>query len=70
MSERFTEAHVGRAVVYRPTHGSVEQGVITSMNDHFVFVRYGADTHAKATEPALLQFLTDDQPTQGAPSCQ
>lgn len=36
-----TEADIGRGVVYYPPHGGrPEDGVITSLNDHFVFVRY------------------------------
>ena len=45
---------IGNAVVYRPLGGPVEQGVITSVNDYFVFVRYGADTHSKATPAGML----------------
>jgi hypothetical protein len=47
-----TEKDVGRLVVYKKPwmeHKDVEQGVITSFNDSFVFVRYGSDTHSKAT---------------------
>ena len=35
-----TEADIGRGVVYTPAHGPAEDGVITSINDSFVFVRY------------------------------
>jgi hypothetical protein len=52
-------AHVGDGVVYRPAHGAREQGVITSVNDAYVFVRYGADQGSKATRPADLQLLAD-----------
>lgn len=50
---------IGRAVVYVPTQWGipVEEGVITSTNDRYVFVRYGADKHSKATDPALLEFV-------------
>lgn len=50
-------SHVGNAVIYKPFDGRVEQGVITSVNDHYVFVRYGADGHSKATPPRLLVAL-------------
>ena len=29
-------------------HPSVEKGVVTSVNDQYVFVRFGGDTHSKA----------------------
>jgi hypothetical protein len=40
---------VDRAVVYAPRHGAREVGVITSVGDVLVFVRYGSDATAKAT---------------------
>jgi hypothetical protein len=48
---------VGRHVIYtdRPG-GKVEQGVITSFSEHYVFVRYGADVHSKATRRIDLQW--------------
>lgn len=46
-------AHIGAGVVY----GS-EDGVITSVNDTYAFVRYSGDQHSKATHPALLVLLT------------
>ena len=46
---------IGHGVVYRPFADVIpEQGVITSVNDHWVFVRYGSDVGSKATEPWLL----------------
>ena len=54
-----TTSDIGRAVVYtgnRYPGGKLEQGVITSFNDHRVFVRYGADTHSKATSRADLEW--------------
>lgn len=50
-------SHIGNAVVYRPFGESVEQGVITSVNEHYVFVRYGADNHSKATPAGMLSTL-------------
>lgn len=46
--------HIGDAVVYLPCGGPVEEGVITSVNEHYVFVRYGADKTSKATRQADL----------------
>jgi hypothetical protein len=54
-----TEDDIGRAVVYtghRYPGGELEHGVITSFHDHAVFVRYGADTHSKATSRADLEW--------------
>jgi hypothetical protein len=50
---------IGQAVVYRPGHAGapIEQGVITSVNDHYVFVRYGNDHGSKATLPQDLEPL-------------
>ena len=35
-----TEEDIGMEVVYHPKFGKREDGVITSLNDKFVFVRY------------------------------
>lgn len=37
-----------------PTHKDCEDGVVSSCNDKFVFVRYGLDTYSKATNPRDL----------------
>ncbi len=51
--------HIGNAVVYRPyPDAAPQQGIVTSVNDYFVFVRYGSDTHSKATPPGMLERLT------------
>lgn len=51
---------IGRKAIYRERSGFrigvVEEGVITSYNDYFVFVRYGNDTHAKATRRGDLEW--------------
>jgi hypothetical protein len=49
--------NVGHGVVYRAPHGSTEQGVITSVNDTYVFVRFGTDTGSQATRPEQLKLL-------------
>lgn len=46
---------IGKYVVYRPPGGPLETGIITSVNDEFVFVRYGADRGSKATRPQDLE---------------
>jgi len=51
---------VGRKVVYtgnRYPGGELEEGVITSYNDHVVFVRYGADVGTKGTSREDLEWL-------------
>ena len=46
--------HIGHGVTYRPFADVIpERGVITSVNDHWVFVRYGSG-NSEATEPWLL----------------
>jgi hypothetical protein len=50
---------IGRTVVYTPPAGDPETGVITSTSTTMVFVRYGGDNHAKATNPADLTLLDE-----------
>ena len=53
-------ANIGHAVIYHPYAPEldpVEEGAITSVNDRFVFVRYGSDKGSKATSPELLTLL-------------
>ncbi len=50
--------YIGRGVVYQPhADAPIEQGYITSVNDTYVFVRYGSDANAKATRPEDLRWL-------------
>ena len=46
---------IGRGVIYYD-HNWLNEGVITSVNDSFVFVRYGSDTGSKATLAETLRF--------------
>lgn len=48
-------AHVGAGVVYEPADGRREDGVITSVNSMYAFVRFGTDAHSKATHPGQLE---------------
>lgn len=54
------EAKEGRQVTYIPFEGCdpslLEYGVITSVNEKFVFVRYGSDVNSKATNPEDLKY--------------
>jgi hypothetical protein len=55
-----TKDDVGRAVVYtgnRYPGGKLEEGVITSFNDHRVFVRYGSDKGSKSTSREDLEWV-------------
>lgn len=47
---------LGQKVVYRSSQ-KAEEGVITSVTNHFVFVRYGADYGSKATSPGDLELM-------------
>ena len=51
--------NIGRYVVYTPFKGcdasQKEMGIITSVNDRYVFVRYGNDINSKATRPEDLK---------------
>lgn len=54
---KIGDAQAGSRVVYTPTK---EDGVVTSINDKYVFVRYGGDTHSKATSPGDLELMTPE----------
>lgn len=59
---------IGRLVIYREIPGHIrEQGVITSFNDGYVFVRYGSDTHSKATRREDLEWLRPYRKTDVRP---
>lgn len=46
---------IGHQVIYHPPSGRDEKhGVITSVDDVFVYVRYDDDDHPKGTAPAQL----------------
>lgn len=45
-----TADDIGRKVVYQDRNGyKIEEGVITSFNDHCIFVRYGAQSTSAGT---------------------
>ena len=55
---------VGRSVLYtgnRYPGGKPEKGVITSFNDHSVFVRYGSDVHSKGTARDDLEWAATEE---------
>lgn len=52
------EADIGRRVIYHPARGhTVEEGVISSSNPAYVFIRYGADAGSKATPREALEWF-------------
>ena len=58
----LTEEDVGKKVIYQNVEMEPkEEGIITSWNDHYIFVRYGSDVGSKATYPRDLQFVTPEQ---------
>ena len=58
---KLEEAETGRAVIYTPYKDcpldALEEGIITSKNDKYVFVRYGRNYHSKATRPEDLEYV-------------
>ena len=62
----LTDADVGRAVSYRPyVEHAAEEGVITSWNKEFIFVRYGTKTNSQATHPWALSWSEPPPPADG-----
>lgn len=47
---------IGRMEVYTPPYANREQGIITSFNDHYVFVRYGNSLQGIATRRQDLEW--------------
>lgn len=65
-------AHIGDAVIYHPYAPELdpaEEGVITSVNDRYVFVRYGGDKGSKATAAERLTLLAASLPDLACPDC-
>ena len=51
--------HVGRKVIFRYHHGEEEEGVVTSVNDVNVFVRFGSQAGSEACDPRSLRLAID-----------
>jgi len=49
-------------VVYDPGFGPREDGIISSVGEQYVFVRYKGDFFGKATDPARLTLLAVSSP--------
>lgn len=56
--------HIGHGVVYCNAYGEREDGVITSVGETLVFVRYVGDQSSKATNPRDLTLLGLDKEGQ------
>ncbi len=51
---------VGRKVIFRYLHGEEQEGVVTSVNASYVFVRFGSSTGSEACDPALLRLAVGE----------
>jgi hypothetical protein len=49
--------NIGSKVIYLSGHTPAEEGVITGVNDRYVFVRYGSQVTSAATPPSQLRLL-------------
>lgn len=54
---KITQQDIGRKVIYQPYHGDTEEGVITSFNSLYVFVRYGSQCTSQATCIGQVSFV-------------
>jgi hypothetical protein len=60
-------ANIGNGVLYLPRGGdidSTEEGTITSVNDQWVFVRFGSSRTSAACDPADLTLLAGPDPAE------
>jgi hypothetical protein len=63
----FNHPYVGRVVIYDGRHGgSKEQGVVTSVNEHYIFARFGHGSTSAACSPGSLTFLDGTRPDLAA----
>ena len=46
---------IGRKVIFRYFHGEEEEGIVTSVNDKNVFVRFGNKAFSEACSPEMLR---------------
>lgn len=58
---KIEDAEIGGKVIYKPftvnKDNPIEEGVITSKNDYYVFVRYGSDIYSKATRAEHIEYI-------------
>lgn len=55
MSASEWAERVGRRVVFKYHHGEEVEGVVSSANERFVFVRFGSAASAEACDPEQLR---------------
>jgi hypothetical protein len=55
----------GPGVIYRPAYGPAEEGTITSVNESYVFARFGSGRTSAACSPADLTLLAGKVPGDG-----
>jgi hypothetical protein len=48
---------VGRLVIFTYHHGEKEEGIATSANDRYVFVRFPTSQTSQACEPSMLTLV-------------
>ncbi len=46
---------IGRKVIFRYLHGEEQEGVVTSVNIKYVFVRFGTAVGSESCDPSLLR---------------
>lgn len=46
---------VGRLVIFTYLHGESEEGVVTSWNGRYLFVRFGGSTTSQACDPSMVR---------------
>lgn len=56
--EQLTEKDIGRGVIRMVPYREPEDGIITSFNSSYVFVKYKSSNQSQATKPEELVFLT------------
>ncbi len=54
---KHDDAKAGMGVVYTDGSGKREDGIITSFNDSYAFVRYAGDHYSKATQFEDLELM-------------
>ncbi len=56
---RLRPPDVGRGVIYTPSAGKPERGVLSSWNDKYIFARFTSGSTAAACDPADLTWEFD-----------
>ena len=56
---KLVPSDIGRGVVYRPSAGPLEYGILSSWRGNVAFVRYTSGVTASGTDPKDLSFTGD-----------